>query len=59
MRDGLLDGVLHLVPLLLLRVRYPLAQLDSSSLQDQSILLAVAQVDVDPWRRLHGYKKRC
>jgi len=53
--DGLLDGVLHLVPLLLLRVRYPLAQLDSSSLQDQSILLAVAQVDVDPWRRLHGW----
>ena len=54
MGDGLLDGVLHLVPLLLLRVRYPLTQLDSSSLEDQSILLAVSQVDVDPGRRLHS-----
>jgi len=53
--DGLLDGVLHLVPLLLLRVRYPLTQLDSSSLEDQSILLAVSQVDVDPGRRLHSW----
>ena len=59
MGDGLLDGVLHLVPLLFLGVRYPLTQLDSASLEDESILLAVAQVDVDPWRRLHGYKKRC
>ena len=40
MGDGLLDGVLHLVPLLLLRVRYPLTQLHSSSLQDQGVLLA-------------------
>ena len=52
--DGLLDGVLHLVPLLLLCVRYPLTQLDSSSLEDQSILLAVSQVDVDSGRRLHS-----
>ena len=54
MGDGLLDGVLHLVPLLLLRVRDPLTQLDSPSLQDESVLLAVAQVDVDPGRSLHS-----
>ena len=54
MGDGLLDGVLHLVPLLFLGVRYPLTQLDSASLEDESILLAVAQVDVDSRRRLHS-----
>ena len=54
MGDGLLDGVLHLVPLLFLGVRYPLTQLDSPSLQDESVLLAVAQVDVDPGRSLHS-----
>ena len=54
MGDGLLDGVLHLVPLLLLGVRYRLTQLDPPSLEDESILLAVPQVDVDSGRGLHG-----
>ena len=54
MRDSLLDGVLHFVPLLFLGVRYPLTQLDSASLEDESILLAVAQVDVDSGRRLYS-----
>jgi len=54
-RDGLLDGVLHFIPLLLLSVRDPLAQLHPASLQDESVLLAVAQVDVDSRGGLHSW----
>ena len=53
-----MDCVLHFVPLLLLGVGDLLAELDSPSLQYEGVLLAVAQVDVDPGWCLHCYKQR-